>query len=46
MKVYANNGDVRDIINTGRLIRKEDGPQEIEMVMNTLMKYGVEEAEK
>jgi len=43
-KVYQNNGDIRAAINTGRLIKKEDGPREIEMIMNTLMKYS--EAEK
>ena len=38
-EVYRNNGDIRVVINTGRLISKSDGPQEIEMIMNTLMKY-------
>ena len=32
------------MINTGRLIKKEDGSREIEMIMNTLMKYS--EADK
>jgi replication-associated recombination protein RarA len=45
-KVYRNNGDIRVVINTGRLISKSDGPQEIEMIMNTLMKYSQAEGEK
>jgi len=36
----GNGGDIRDVVSIGRLIRKSDGPQEIELIMNTLMKYG------
>ena len=31
--------DIRDVVSIGRLIRKSDGPQEIELIVNTLMKY-------
>ena len=40
--VWKNGGDMRDVISIGKLIRKSDGPQEIELIMNTLMKYGAE----
>ncbi len=45
-KVYQSNGDIRDVLSVGRLIQKSDGPQEIEMIMSTLTKYGKEEVEK
>jgi len=43
-KVYQTDGDIRSVIQIGRLVQRSDGPQEIEMIMNTLMKYS--EAEK
>jgi hypothetical protein len=30
------------VISIGKLVRKSDGPQEIEMIMKTMMKYGVD----
>jgi hypothetical protein len=33
---------MRDIISIGKLVRKSDGPQEIELIMKTMMKYGVD----
>jgi len=38
-KVYQTDGDIRSVIQIGRLVQRSDGPQEIEMIMNTLMKY-------
>ncbi len=35
-------GDVRDVISIGKLVRKSDGPQEIELIMEIMMKYGVD----
>ena len=32
-------GDIRDVISIGKLVRKSDGPQEIQMIMNTMAKY-------
>jgi hypothetical protein len=32
---------MRDIISIGKLVRKSDGPQEIELIMKTI-KYGTE----
>lgn len=36
-KVYENNGDIRDVISTGRLIQKNDGPKEITNILSTLL---------
>jgi hypothetical protein len=33
-------GDIRDVISIGKLVRKEDGPQEIELIIRSLIKYG------
>jgi hypothetical protein len=29
-----------DVMSVGKLIRKGDGPQEVERMMNTMIKYG------
>jgi hypothetical protein len=34
--VRKNGDDVRDVISIGKLVRKTDGPQEIELIMKTL----------
>ncbi len=39
--VWKNGGDMRDVISIGKLVRKSDGPQEIELIMETMTKYGV-----
>jgi DNA polymerase III delta prime subunit len=41
--VWKNGGDIRDVISIGKLVRKSDGPQEIELIMETMSKYGMEE---
>jgi hypothetical protein len=38
--VFRSGGDIRDVMSVGKLIRKGDGPQEIERMMNTMIKYG------
>jgi replication-associated recombination protein RarA len=38
--VWKSQGDIRDVISIGKLVRKSDGPQEIEEIMNTMTKYG------
>jgi hypothetical protein len=38
--VFENGGDIRDVMSVGKLIRKGDGPQEVERMMNTMIKYG------
>jgi hypothetical protein len=40
--VFNNNGDIRDVISTGRLLKRDDGPDEAAAILNTLMKYGVD----
>jgi hypothetical protein len=38
--VFKNGGDIRDVMSVGKLIRKADGPQEVEWIINTMTKYG------
>jgi hypothetical protein len=37
--VFKNGGDIRDVMSVGKLIRKGDGPQEVEWMINTMTKY-------
>lgn len=38
--VWDKRGDIRDVISIGKLIRKTDGPEEVEQVLATMIKYG------
>ena len=38
-QVWNSSKDVRDLISVGKLIRNNDGPEEVEQVLNTLTKY-------
>jgi hypothetical protein len=38
--VWNQRGDIRDVISIGRLVRKNDGPEEVERILSTMMKYG------
>ena len=38
--VWKNGGDIRDCISIGKLVHTNDGPQEIEQIMNTISRYG------
>jgi hypothetical protein len=38
--VFKNGGDIRDVMSIGKLIRKGDGPQEVEWMINTMTNYG------
>ena len=38
--VWKMGGDIRDVISIGKLVRKSDSPQEIELIMETMTKYG------
>jgi MoxR-like ATPase len=40
--VWDQRGDIRDVISIGKLVRKNDGPQEVEQILNTMTKYGNE----
>ena len=39
-EVWKTSKDVRDVISLSKLIRKSDGPDEIDVIMRTLTKYG------
>ena len=38
--VWDQGGDIRDVISIGKLVRKSDGPEEVEQILNTMFKYG------
>jgi len=33
--IFRSGGDIRDVMSVGKLIRKGDGPQEVERMINT-----------
>lgn len=37
--VFKNGGDIRDVISIGKLVRKSDGPGEIDKIIQTLTMY-------
>ena len=37
--VWAQRGDIRDVISIGKLVRKSDGPVEVESILSTMAKY-------
>jgi replication-associated recombination protein RarA len=37
--VWDQRGDIRDVISIGKLVRKNDGPLEIESMLSTMNKY-------
>ena len=38
--VWEQRGDIRDVISIGRLVRKNDSPEELEQILTTMVKYG------
>jgi MoxR-like ATPase len=38
--VWDQRGDIRDVISIGKLVRKSDGPAEVESILNAIVKYG------
>ena len=44
-KVWKNQGDVRDVISIGKLVKKNDGPEDIALIVSTIPKYGREGSE-
>jgi MoxR-like ATPase len=38
--VWDQGGDIRDVISIGKLVRKSDGPEEVEQIITTMTKYG------
>jgi hypothetical protein len=39
--VWKNQGDIRDVISIGKLVRKNDGPEQISQIMDTMTKYSM-----
>jgi MoxR-like ATPase len=37
--VWDQRGDIRDVISIGKLVRKSDGPVEVESILSTMAKY-------
>jgi Holliday junction resolvasome RuvABC ATP-dependent DNA helicase subunit len=37
--VWDQRGDIRDVMSIGRLVRKNDGPEEVEQILRTMTKY-------
>ncbi|MFY9870646.1 MAG: hypothetical protein WAK17_13080, partial [Candidatus Nitrosopolaris sp.] len=42
--VWSQRGDILDVISIGKLVRKNDGPEEIQQILRTMTKYGNERA--
>ncbi|MGC1930304.1 MAG: hypothetical protein WA667_15120 [Candidatus Nitrosopolaris sp.] len=38
--VWDQRGEIRDVISIGKLVRKNDGPEEVERILATMVKYG------
>jgi holliday junction DNA helicase RuvB len=38
--VWDQGGDIRDVISIGKLVQKNDGPEEVEQILATIIKYG------
>ena len=38
--VWEQRGDIRDVISIGKLVRKNDGPEEAEQILRTITNYG------
>jgi hypothetical protein len=45
-QVWNNGGDIRDCISIGKLVRKDDGPEDIAGIISTISKYNKKEVEK
>ena len=39
-EVWESQGDIRDVISVSKLVKKDDEPEEIAEIINTLAKYG------
>jgi hypothetical protein len=38
--VWDQRGDIRDVMSIGKLVRKNDGPEEVMQILATMAKYG------
>ena len=39
-QVWAQSGDIREVISVSKLIRMNDGHHEIKQIIQTMIKYG------
>jgi replication-associated recombination protein RarA len=39
---FNQGGDIRDVLSIGKLVKKSDGPNDVDGIIQTLMKYGVD----
>jgi MoxR-like ATPase len=39
-EIWKSQGDIRGVISVSKLVKKDDGPEEIAEIINTLAKYG------
>jgi hypothetical protein len=46
LAVWDQRGDIRDVISIGKLVRKNDGPEEVDQILSTMIKYGNERSKK
>jgi len=44
--VWKNGGDIRDCISIGKLVRKNDGPEEIAEIISAITKYRDQQQDK
>jgi replication-associated recombination protein RarA len=40
-EVWKNGGDIRDVVSIGKLVRKNDGSEQISQIMDTMTKYSM-----
>ena len=38
-EIWKSQGDIRDVISVSKLVKKDDGPEDIAEIINTLAKY-------
>jgi hypothetical protein len=38
--VWNQGGNIREVISIGKLVRKNDGPGEVQSLLNTMVNYG------
>jgi MoxR-like ATPase len=41
--VWDQRGDIRDVLSIGKLVRKNDGPEEVKQILGTITKYGLKQ---
>ncbi|MGB8938308.1 MAG: AAA family ATPase [Candidatus Nitrosopolaris sp.] len=39
-EIWKEEGDIRDVISVSKLVKKDDGPDEILQIIRTMVKYG------